>query len=491
MKSRIMDESIEVQEGFLCPLCMKDLGTQKLLQAHFSDEHSNIEDPTKGQNIKGIFDKAKRKILGKGEEGLEQGGYGRNEELQMQTAGKELDFSYWEPQEIGFTQDHTNEFRRSRTQTIDDVMIETNTILIRLEKILNALTDADESRSLSNSKKKAKEQSMVPWISDDDAKLCFGCKKSFTIARRKHHCRLCGQVICGKCSEFLPLSSAATFCEMDGAQDVILSLDDDEANQKNALRVCYQCHDLLLKNYEIKRQKKKKTPLVQLYEKLTMLMADADLLLPDFNKMAESLSFGDTRYTYQEVIATRLKLLKMYETLEIVSKKVVALGQTTTTAEDGTTKTVMPGKSSQKLQRGIHAYVTNYLQNNMFTLKSIPSEEEYASLQKERAMLLKRRAEREKAQQEKAMKERALVHQEVLRKERHSLQNSPVIRRREMNVEQRRRSFDPQSDAILQQIDNVKDFLDKARENGQFDEVRSLERNLNELQLEYNKRIKR
>jgi rabenosyn-5 len=96
-----MDESMEVQEGFLCPLCMKDLGTQKLLQAHFSDEHSNIEDPTKGQNIKGIFDKAKRKILGKGEEGLEQGGYGRKEELQMQTAGKELDFSYWEPQEIG------------------------------------------------------------------------------------------------------------------------------------------------------------------------------------------------------------------------------------------------------------------------------------------------------------------------------------------------------------------------------------------------------
>ena len=49
---------------------------------------------------------------------------------------------------------------------------------------------------------------MVPWVADDDAKLCFICKKSFTIARRKHHCRLCGLLICGKCSEFLPLSSA-------------------------------------------------------------------------------------------------------------------------------------------------------------------------------------------------------------------------------------------------------------------------------------------
>jgi rabenosyn-5 len=94
-----MDESIEVQEGFLCPLCMKDLGTQKLLQTHFIDEHS-MEDPIKGQNIKGMFDKAKRKILRRGEEGLEPDGYGRKDELQP-PSGKELDFSYWEPQELG------------------------------------------------------------------------------------------------------------------------------------------------------------------------------------------------------------------------------------------------------------------------------------------------------------------------------------------------------------------------------------------------------
>lgn len=173
------------------------------------------------------------------------------------------------------------------------------------------------------------------------------------------------------------------------------------------------------------------------------------------------------------------------------SKKVLALGYTTTTSEDGTTKTESPGKSSQKLHRGVHSYIANYLQNNMFTLKSIPSEEEYASLQQERAMLLKRRAEREKAQQEKAMKERALMHKEVLRKARDSLPSSPTMRRQEMNVGQRRYSFDPDVNMLSEQINNVKDFLDKAREYGQYDEVRSLERNLNELQMEYNKRIRR
>ena len=127
----------------------------------------------------------------------------------------------------------------------------------------------------------------------------------------------------------------------------------------------------------------------------------------------------------------------------------------------------------------------------MFILKSIPTEDEYANLQAERAMLVKRRTEREKGQQEKALRERALVHQETLRRERDSRQNSPVVRRRETNLQQMRQSFDPESDAILEQINNVQEFLDEARGSGRLDEVRSLERNLNELQIEYIKRTKR
>ena len=42
------------------------------------------------------------------------------------------------------------------------------------------------------------------------------------------------------------LRHIATFCEMDGAQDVILNLDDKEADEKNSLRICYNCHDLLI-----------------------------------------------------------------------------------------------------------------------------------------------------------------------------------------------------------------------------------------------------
>ena len=37
------------------------------------------------------------------------------------------------------------------------------------------------------------------WVDDRYATRCFSCHSKFTIVRRKHHCRDCGQVFCGDC----------------------------------------------------------------------------------------------------------------------------------------------------------------------------------------------------------------------------------------------------------------------------------------------------
>lgn len=42
------------------------------------------------------------------------------------------------------------------------------------------------------------------WIRDASAKECYSCKSPFTTFRRKHHCRVCGQVFCNKCSKVVP-----------------------------------------------------------------------------------------------------------------------------------------------------------------------------------------------------------------------------------------------------------------------------------------------
>jgi len=38
------------------------------------------------------------------------------------------------------------------------------------------------------------------WVPDDAAQACQICKKSFSMFKRKHHCRDCGGVVCGDCS---------------------------------------------------------------------------------------------------------------------------------------------------------------------------------------------------------------------------------------------------------------------------------------------------
>ena len=38
------------------------------------------------------------------------------------------------------------------------------------------------------------------WMASDASDECMCCKKAFGLLRRRHHCRSCGQLVCGGCS---------------------------------------------------------------------------------------------------------------------------------------------------------------------------------------------------------------------------------------------------------------------------------------------------
>ena len=50
------------------------------------------------------------------------------------------------------------------------------------------------------------EKELVPWKPDSEEKWCMKCGRTFGVQRRKHHCRLCGDIICEVCSLFVSLS---------------------------------------------------------------------------------------------------------------------------------------------------------------------------------------------------------------------------------------------------------------------------------------------
>ncbi|XP_069668803.1 pleckstrin homology domain-containing family F member 2-like isoform X3 [Periplaneta americana] len=78
---------------------------------------------------------------------------------------------------------------------------------------------------LRKSGKKAVEVHAAVWVPDSEAAVCMHCKKTqFTVLNRRHHCRKCGAVVCGPCSNkrfLLPSQSS------------------------KPLRVCLNCYDTL------------------------------------------------------------------------------------------------------------------------------------------------------------------------------------------------------------------------------------------------------
>eukprot|EP01041_Mallomonas_annulata_P002649 gene2649-5200_t len=46
------------------------------------------------------------------------------------------------------------------------------------------------------------------WMPDKLCKVCYSCEEAFTMYRRRHHCRMCGQVFCNPCSShYIDISS--------------------------------------------------------------------------------------------------------------------------------------------------------------------------------------------------------------------------------------------------------------------------------------------
>ena len=62
------------------------------------------------------------------------------------------------------------------------------------------------------------------WMRDENARDCFYCGEPFSTFRRKHHCRLCGQIFDNKCTSLVPGS---------------------RLGQANSVRVCKQCESIM------------------------------------------------------------------------------------------------------------------------------------------------------------------------------------------------------------------------------------------------------
>lgn len=53
----------------------------------------------------------------------------------------------------------------------------------------------------------------VLWVPDHAITRCQGCQIEFWLGRRKHHCRSCGLIFCGDCSQYFAPFPKESFME--------------------------------------------------------------------------------------------------------------------------------------------------------------------------------------------------------------------------------------------------------------------------------------
>nr|XP_019951820.1 PREDICTED: rabenosyn-5 [Paralichthys olivaceus] len=493
----------EVKEGFLCPLCLKDLQSFYQLQDHYEEEHSGDERHVRGQ-LKSLVQKAKKakdKLLKRdGDDRPDTGSY-----ESFYYGG--VDPYMWEPQELGATRSHLDLFKKHRAARIDHYVIEVNKLIIRLEK----LTSFDRMNS-DAAKIRAIEKSVVSWVSDSDVPFCPDCGNKFNIRNRRHHCRLCGSIMCRKCMEFVPLPLAQKLINgtrealcvhvspghsqsppagggssgMGSRRGSISSLSSVtsmlEEKDDEKIRCCHHCMDTLLKRQQKLEEKDHMPDIVKLYERLRMCMDKVDEKAPEYIRMAESLNAGETTYNLDTAGGLRLEVQKYYELIDALSKRILTLG-----VKDDP----QPRPKALQLQRMVRYTATLFVQEKLLGLMSLPTKDKYEELKEKR-----------KQEQEKRLQQERQAAQETLKRRQESERNRPPI---SSNGELPQAPRAPRmtkaggwlpsagsghtrselEDPLLQQIENIQSFLRQAREAQRADEVAMLEENLRQLQDEY------
>jgi len=119
------ENEVKIMEGLICPACMSKFNIEKDLLSHFNEEHKGETPPKLGTSLKGILGRAKKKI------------FETSEDTNMKEEN-EPDFNeYWRKnQSLGCLRSHWNVFKKRRESKIENCVIETNKLLIILDKLL-------------------------------------------------------------------------------------------------------------------------------------------------------------------------------------------------------------------------------------------------------------------------------------------------------------------------------------------------------------------
>ncbi|GJN79190.1 carboxypeptidase Y-deficient [Purpureocillium lilacinum] len=287
---------------------------------------------------------------------------------------------------VGVSVDHMNTFADIRRKKVERQNLEVSRLEKRLTKLTRLLADPPENMTASNGSllapvssfmgqkdtRKLLEQSVVTWEVDETVPKCPFCQQEFgSWTFRRHHCRICGRVVCAD-----PQTGCSLEVGLNVAGSKKASEEKAQANGTDlmhlSIRMCRECNHTIFSSRDFTASLQHKPPDQRAYETLRQFERGIRQLLPSFHRVLmalqpEKLSNGEidlskpppTHAQIQEASKIRKRLIDSFGKYGTAAKRMRNLPTDSPT--------------QKRLQEAVYRYSSSFLHTNMLPLKSLPS----------------------------------------------------------------------------------------------------------------------
>ncbi|XP_021949113.1 rabenosyn-5 [Folsomia candida] len=346
--SEIRQAQEAISEGFICANCRRQFGGVSELLTHYElcqKKGGGGDENGASSGFKSIFGKARQKLKFESQQiqsqfqqqqpswsssrGPQQGSGFQDKSSPTPTYFNDFDTS---TDVQGVVRSSFEDFRKIRSGRMERYAAESNKLKIRLSKLVSGLEKFPGLMTKStagfqdSSEWKAHEKSVVNWLEEKPVTRCPECTQAFSLLRRKHHCRLCGSILCDDCSGFIPLAESFEILHSER------KIRESSACASITFRTCVHCARILrqesqspFSKYNKKGADSTEKTLLEVYGTIREKMAEIDNLLPQLVTVVESIRSGETLYSREEGNSLRSKLLRATEQIDLLSKQISTL----------------------------------------------------------------------------------------------------------------------------------------------------------------------
>lgn len=304
----------------------------------------------------------------------------------------------------GVMVDHTRAFGEIRRRKVDRQNLDIQRLEKRLTKLTQLLASPPEDAvttgggggllspvaTLAGQKNSRKqiEQSVVTW--EDDAKVprCPFCQQEFSWSFRRHHCRICGRVVCAD-----PQTACSTEVGLNVNKPITNGIMNGKGEKPDTIattktmttttptttngagphvsidvRMCRDCKSTIFSKRDFAGSVAHKPPDQRTYETLRQFERGIKMLMPSFQRALLALQPPEDAFSadrpppthaqIQEASKLRKRLTDSFTKYNLAAKRLRDLPSTS--------------ESQLRLQKNIYTAASSFLHTYMLPLKSLP-----------------------------------------------------------------------------------------------------------------------